>query len=149
VEDEKNYGFLYERCRQTPGIEYVGSIPQPLLAREMRGVSMLAYPNVFPETSCIAALEAMASGCRIVTSKLGALPETTAGFAKLISAEQDEVSYLREFVAETVAALQGMPSAEEELRRQVDYIRQNATWDLRARQWSEWLHGICRPNRRA
>jgi glycosyltransferase involved in cell wall biosynthesis len=148
-EDEKNYGLLYQRCRQTPGIEYVGSIAQPLLAREMRGVSMLAYPNIFAETSCIAALEAMASGCRIVTSKLGALPETTAGFAKLISIEQDEKSFLQEFVTETVAALQSMPGAEEELRRQVDYIRQNATWDLRARQWSEWLHGVGHPNRLA
>jgi glycosyltransferase involved in cell wall biosynthesis len=143
VEDEKSYGFLYQHCRQTPGIEYVGSLPQPLLAREMRGVSMLAYPNTFPETSCIAALEAMASGCRIVTSKLGALPETTAGFAKLISTEQDEQSYLREFVTETVAALQGLPSAEEELRRQVDYIRQNATWDIRAKEWAAWLAGVC------
>jgi glycosyltransferase involved in cell wall biosynthesis len=143
VEDERSYGFLYQRCRQTPGIEYVGSLPQPLLAREMRGVSMLAYPNTFPETSCIAALEAMASGCRIVTSKLGALPETTAGFATLISPEQDEQSYLREFVAQTVAALQGMASAEEELRRQVEYIRQNATWDIRAKEWVAWLAGVC------
>jgi glycosyltransferase involved in cell wall biosynthesis len=141
--DERDYGGLYERCRQTPGVEYVGSIPQPVLAREMEGVAMLAYPNTFPETSCIAALEGMASGCRMVTSNLGALPETTAGFATLISVEQERGSYVREFVAYTVAALaemqRGDAAVETHLRRQVEYIRQNATWDLRAREWSEWL----------
>jgi len=145
--DEMTYGTLYQRCRQTPGIEYVGSIPQPLLAREMRGVAVLAYPNTFPETSCIAALEAMASGCRLVTSALGALPETTAGFARLISVEQESASYLREFVVQTVSVLQEVQradaAAEELLRRQVDYIQQNATWDVRARQWTEWLAALC------
>jgi glycosyltransferase involved in cell wall biosynthesis len=145
--DQAMYGSLYQRCRQTPGIEYVGSIPQPLLAREMRSVSVLAYPNIFPETFCIAALEAMASGCGIVTSALGALPETTAGFARLISVEQDSASYLREFVANTVAVLQEMQradaTAEEKARRQVVYIQQNATWDVRAREWTKWLTGLC------
>jgi glycosyltransferase involved in cell wall biosynthesis len=143
VADETDYGGLYQRCRQTPGIEYVGSLPQPALAREMRGVSVLAYPNVFAETFCIAALEALASGCRVVTSALGALPDTTAGFARLVSVEQDAQDYLREFVAETVSALQVMQrreaAAEEQARRQVEYVQQNATWEIRARQWAEWL----------
>lgn len=146
AEEQARFGSLYQRCRRTAGVEYVGSVPQPVLAREMRSVAMLAYPNTFPETSCIAALEAMASGCRIVTSKLGALPETTAGFAELIPARQERRAFLRQFVERTVAALREMqanPAAvEEALRRQVRYIREHATWDLRAREWGSWLTQI-------
>ncbi len=141
--DHAHYGALYERCRQTPGVEYIGSIPQPALAHEMRCVTALAYPNTFAETSCIAALEAMASGCRIITSFLGALPETTAGFADLIPSELSQEEYLHRFTERTVALLReasNAPSATEDLlRRQVSYIRNSATWERRAMEWDDWL----------
>lgn len=67
---------LYERAKNTPGVIYRGSVGQ----RELREVAMtcraLAYPCVFPETSCITAMEAMAAGAVVVSSSLGALPET-------------------------------------------------------------------------
>ncbi|EDY18102.1 glycosyl transferase group 1 [Chthoniobacter flavus Ellin428] len=146
AEEQAEFGALYERCRQTAGVEYVGSMAQPALAREMRSAAMLAYPNTFPETSCIAALEAMASGCRVVTSGLGALPETTAGLAQLIPPRQERGAYLQQFVERTVASLSEMqtnPAATEEtLRQQVHYIRENATWDVRAREWGSWLERL-------
>lgn len=145
--DEMQYGALYQRCRETPGVEYVGSLDQPTLACEMGGVAVFAYPNTFPETSCIAALEAMASGCRIVTPALGALPETTAGFAHLISLGAERSFDLYQFVNKTVAALRevqsGDPAVEAALRRQVQYIRENATWAVRAGQWVDWLGDVC------
>ncbi|MEP6670013.1 MAG: glycosyltransferase family 4 protein [Chthoniobacter sp.] len=143
ADDQARYGSLYERCRQTAGIEYVGSLPQPALARELREVSVLAYPNTFPETSCIAALEALAGGCRIVTSAQGALPETTAGFAELLSVDRDRSHDMREFIERTVNVIREMqsgdPTVEKELQRQVQYIQENATWAARARQWEDWL----------
>jgi glycosyltransferase involved in cell wall biosynthesis len=145
-EEQAQFGALYQRCRQTAGVEYVGSLAQPALAREMRSVAMLAYPNTFPETSCIAALEAMASGCRIVTSELGALPETTAGFAQLVPARQERTVYLQQFVDRTVDSLREMQTnpatVEEALRQQVRYIRENATWEIRAWEWGRWLERL-------
>ncbi len=141
--DHLEYGALYQRCRVTPGIEYVGSLPQPVLAREMRGVTMLAYPNTFPETSCIAVLEALASGCRIVTSDLGALPETTAGFAELILFGEGREAFLQSFVERTIDVLRGAAKDDEvALRQRVDYIRETATWEIRAAEWVKWLESI-------
>jgi glycosyltransferase involved in cell wall biosynthesis len=143
AEDQEKYGALYQRCRETPGVEYVGGLDQPSLAREMQSVAVWAYPNIFPETSCIAALEAMASGCRIVTTALGALPETTAGFARLIPFGSNGSCDMPRFVSETVAALREMqsgdPAVEASLRQQVEHIRENATWAVRAGLWVDWL----------
>ncbi|HSZ58751.1 MAG TPA: glycosyltransferase family 4 protein [Tepidisphaeraceae bacterium] len=141
--DEAGYGHLYRRCREIDGVEYIGSLPQPQLARALRGVWVLAYPNTFAETSCISVMEAMASGCRVVTTELAALPETCAGFARLVRAWPTSRQYFDDFVAQTVEvlreALEQPAAVEPQLRAAVNYINDSATWDLRARQWTQWI----------
>jgi hypothetical protein len=108
-------------------------------------------------------MEAMASGCRIVTSELAALPETTAGFARLVSmsgvenlasvtnwnraGKPDWEGYTRRFLEATVGVLKenlgaGGATAENHLRQQVEYINRGCTWSVRAREWVEWLNII-------
>ncbi len=152
TEENSEYSALYRQCRDTEGVEYIGSIPQPDLARELKSVNVLAYPNSFAETSCIAVMEAMASGCRIVTSDLGALPETTAGFARLISMEPDWEIYKNHFVDEMIQILQEFTATdttklETLLRQQVDYVNSSYIWSVRAREWVEWLTDFCAKSR--
>lgn len=146
AEDEAAYGALYQRCRQMEGVEYVGSLPQPELARELRSVAVLAYPNTFAETSCIGVMEALAAGCQVVTSELGALPETGAGFARLIPIGQSRAAYLDPFMAQTIQILRDIAARgdalELELRRQVDHMNHTAVWQVRARQWIQWIHAL-------
>ena len=73
------YKALYDACRNTPGSLYVGAIPQPDLVHALRRVGILAYPNIFAETGCIAVMEAMASGCAVVTSALALCRERPKG----------------------------------------------------------------------
>src|SRR5205085_11659760 len=63
---------------------YRGSVPQTELAKSLRRASVLAYPNTFAETGCIAAMEALAAGLLVVSSDLGALPETCEGWGRLV-----------------------------------------------------------------
>jgi glycosyltransferase involved in cell wall biosynthesis len=88
-------------------------------------------------------MEAMAAGCRIVTSDLGALPETTAGFARLVAMHGSREDYLRRFIEETVRVLQEMTDAphatEDLLHRQVSYTNTTYDWKLRAKEWAQWV----------
>ena len=36
AEDKSQYGSLYRRCQEMAGVEYIGSLPQPELVRELR-----------------------------------------------------------------------------------------------------------------
>jgi glycosyltransferase involved in cell wall biosynthesis len=141
--DDAEFGALYRRCAETEGVEYIGSLPQPQLAAALRAATVLAYPNTFPETFCIAALEAMAAGCAIVTSALGALPETTAGYARLVSMVEREDLYASNFIDAVVATLEESIAHTNEalLRAQVDYANRR-TWELRAREWLVWLETL-------
>ncbi len=105
--DAAAYGELYRLARQ-PGMSLYG----PLAKREMVSVleesRVLAYPNTFPETFCIAALEAQASGLPVVTTDSAGLTERVSdgidGF--LINGNPHEEAYQRAFINRVVSLLE-------------------------------------------
>ncbi|MEK7222749.1 MAG: glycosyltransferase family 4 protein, partial [Pseudomonadota bacterium] len=141
--EQDTYAPLYERCRATEGIEYIGSLPQPALAQELKNATCLAYPNTFAEGYCISVLEAMAAGCIVITSDLGALRTTTAGFGHLLVPPPDKIEHATQFVDLTVRVLNQSRSSPVEhaqrLEKQVRHVAQTGTWAMRAREWHEWL----------
>ncbi|NJK60669.1 MAG: glycosyltransferase family 4 protein [Oscillatoriales cyanobacterium SM2_1_8] len=142
AEDRAYFGELYDRCQQLPGVAYRGSIPQPELAQVLQRALILAYPNTFPETSCIAVLEALAAGCHVVTSALGALPETTGGWATLIAPGP---TYGAQFVAAVGQILREAEAGRPHRDRQSAQTKADHTWARRAAQWEAWLREVCQP----
>ncbi|CAO3453493.1 hypothetical protein [Azospirillum argentinense] len=141
--DRDPYDALYWRCRETEGVEYVGAVSQDALAEALRGATGLAYPNRFAETSCIAVMEALAAGCLVVSSALGALPETTAGFARLIPVPEDPAEHAVRFAETARTALlawrDDRPATERRLREQVGHVTAAMNWAGRAGDWLAWL----------
>lgn len=76
MNDDAALQALYEKAQSLPGIVYRGSVSQSELREVALHSRALAYPCIFPETSCITAMEAMAAGAAVVSTSLGALPET-------------------------------------------------------------------------
>jgi glycosyltransferase involved in cell wall biosynthesis len=138
------FASLYQWCRAEPGVRYVGSLAQPRLAEELKGVAILAYPNTFAETSCIAVMEALAAGLFVVTADLGALPETTMGFAELVPPPAGPED-LRPFAERFRDRLRGVlrdhaadPGQFAAARiEQVAAVNAGCTWSHRAAQWEE------------
>lgn len=82
---------------QMPGCVMHGNVVQSALARELMKSAVYVYPNFVRETCCITAMEAQAAGCAIVTSDLGALPETTGDAGFTIGGEVGSPQYLQQF----------------------------------------------------
>lgn len=136
---------MYDQARRTEGVEYVGAVPQPRLAEELKKVSVLAYPNTFEETSCIAVMEAMAAGCLIATCSRGALPETLASFGVTLPPHEDTNIFATNYAQMLVWLLPRLvaerPAFEERLRRQVEHVNATGTWTVRAKEWEAFLAG--------
>lgn len=139
---EGAYASLYARARGLEGVVYRGSIPQPELAYELRAARVLAYPGLWPETSCIAVLEALASGCRVVTSTCGALPETCAGFATLVEPGE---GFVDRYAAAVIAALREDRAAPDA----VWHVQAHHGWSHLALAWRDWLIQLAHASRAA
>jgi glycosyltransferase involved in cell wall biosynthesis len=141
--DEEQYRELHRQCLETDGVEYVGPVSQPALAEALKQAAALAYPSTFPETSCIAALEAIAMGATVLTTRLGALPETLAGFGKMIEPRDDPAALAKDFAAMAIDALNEIrrkpDEAAERRRAGIAYVHENYTWPARALEWQSWL----------
>ena len=98
-DDRKAFGVVYGAAEQD-GVRWRGSVRQPLLIKELAETGLLLYPNTFEETSCIAAIEAQAAGCVVVTSAMAGLKETVAHDETGICIEGDPRSeaYQRQFI---------------------------------------------------
>lgn len=147
--EQDPYTALYQRCRETEGVEYLGGLGQVELAGVMREATCLAYLNRFAETSCIAVLEALAAGCLVVSSRLGALPESGAGFARLIPVPEDPQEHACRYSEAAVAALNELredPSgAGRRLRAQVEHANAGTTWGVLAQGWIDWFKELLAP----
>jgi len=133
AEDQKQFGALYEKANQ-PGVNLIGSLPQLDLARRLQEARLLAYPNHYAETFCIAAVEAQAAGCGVITSRLGALPETVGDAGVCIPGDPQSASYRQAFVEACVGLLtddaRWTAMSERALARASDY-----TWSVIAEEW--------------
>lgn len=91
----------------------------------------------FREVSCISAMECMASGLPIVTSRAGALPETIGeGAGILIDGDPDSDAYRTAFIEATlrfVSDESAWLAASEAGRRHAAGL----SWAAEAEQWSE------------
>ena len=142
------YAELYRRCASTEGVDYIGTVPQAELAAELSRAAALAYPSTFPETSCIAAMEAMSAGATVLTTRSGAMPETTAGFSLMIEPHDDEPRLAKEFAQMTIDALaearREPELAEARRNREIQFARENYSWSARALEWEAYLSDLVR-----
>lgn len=138
--DDAPYEHLYERAKSLPGVIYHGLAPNAELRVTLRSMHFLAYPCIFAETACLAVIEAMAAGCRVIVPSLGALPETTGGYARVYPSNPEPRDHAAVF-AENLAAELAAPWAGKPELSLSQQAHCAAVYDWPRRQ-GEWLHLI-------
>lgn len=143
---ERNAPFeeLYEKCRTHPNITYYGSRPHSEIEEALKTTDVWVLPSIWPETSCIAAMEAMSAGNILVSSNLAALPETTAGFGVVypyVRNINDHAARLFEQLSNSVDLLmESRTSWMNHFVLQKIYADTFYNWQVRSKEWEIFLH---------
>ena len=132
--DDGDYEEIFKDLKRVKDTNLVGSLSQTKLAEKLAKISYLIYPNIFKETACISVMEAMAAGCQVITSNLGALSETSAGFARLIDIDGDAQRYKNKFVESSIQEIE-----KENIKKQVEYMNRYMNWKVRSKEWEMFL----------
>lgn len=142
--DDAPFEPVYEAARATPRLSLHAPIGQDELAARLKPAAFLFYPSVYFETYCISAIEAIAAGLKVISTDLGALGETTLGFADLmpvIGVPPDEL--VRGFAARLEAAeaafLADPHAWGTERFAQSREVGRRCNWRARAREWEAFL----------
>jgi len=133
----KTYQNLFEECKNTKNVNYFGFMKNSEIIKLLEKMHIFSYPSVWPETSCIAAIESMASGCEVVTTNLGALYETCAPFGTLVSFDRNLDNLEKNFIKTLTNSIKNYWSEENQkkLSLQREAINSTYTWDQRSVEW--------------
>ena len=141
-ENDTQYQELYDKCNQLPNVVYRGSIPNNELRNELPTFDILAYPNTFEETSCISVIEALSAGLRVVTSNLGALPETTEGYARIYPYLMDKEKHATHFSKILNEEIEYVKGGGFNPQSQIDGYKQRWSWNMRINEWKALIDGL-------
>lgn len=143
---DDQYKELFNRCRKHPNITYHGYQSNDVVRKALQEAHIYAYPNVWPETSCISAIEAMSAGCQVVAPNFAALPETCANFATMYPFHEDYNKHANMFINILMMAIKNYwtESNQNKLKFQKIYYDNFYSWDLRAAQWQSMLESLAK-----
>jgi UDP-glucose:(glucosyl)LPS alpha-1,2-glucosyltransferase len=135
---------LFERCRQHPRINYHGFKENAAIRVALQKADIFAYPSVWPETSCIAAIEAMSAGCTVVCPSYAALPETCANFAWMYPFTEVAQDHANRFAGQLHNAIIETRRVKQEgdlsrMNFQRNYFNNFYGWNYRQHQWEQYL----------
>jgi len=128
-----DFKALYKKAEEMEGVTYHGSVIRRELAKEMKSSAILAYPNHYPETCCITAMESVTAGTPIVTSNKAALPEIIPkGCAILIDGDSHSKEYKEKFIDSIVGILKNPPLWDEMHKACKGH---DFTWETISKEW--------------
>jgi len=140
----KKYENIFNECKNTKNVNYSGFLENKKIIELLKNMHIFSHPSIWPETSCISAIEAMASGCEVVTTNLGALYETCSPFATFVGFDRNFDNLEKRYSKALLKSIKNYWSNENQnrLKLQSEVINATYSWDVRSVEWKNFFNEI-------
>ena len=137
----KKYENIFDICKNTKNVNYLGFVDNKQIIKMLGKSHIYSYPSIWPETSCISSIEAMAAGCQVVTTNLGALYETCAPFGTMVGFDRNLDNLEKKYKKTLLYAIENYWSEKNQEKLKLQYKTINATysWDERSIEWKNFF----------
>jgi len=140
----KKYENIFNECKNTKNVNYSGFLENKKIIELLKNMHIFSHPSIWPETSCIAAIEAMAAGCEVVSTNLGALYETCSPFATFVGFDRNFDNLEKRYSKALLKSIKNYWSNENQnkLKLQSEVINATYSWDARSVEWKNFFNEI-------
>ena len=140
----QKYEDLFNECKNTKNVNYLGYLENKKVIELLKNMHIFTHPSIWPETSCVAAIEAMAAGCEVVSTNLGALYETCSPFATFVNFDRNFNNLEKKYGKVLSESIKNFWSNENQnkLRLQNEIINTTYSWDVRSIEWKNFFNEI-------
>jgi len=138
----KTYENIFNECKNTKNVNYFGFMDNRKIIELLKKMHIFTHPSIWPETSCIAAIESMAAGCEVVTTNLGALFETCSPFGTLVGFDRNFDNLEKRFSKVLSNSIKNYWSDKNQnkLKLQRETINATYSWDVRSLEWKNFFN---------
>ena len=142
-DNDKKFHKLYDQADLSKNVYNKGYCRHDELVGLLKNYHVGVHPSTFEETFCISAMEALASGCMLITTDLGALPETCAEFPIYMPYSKNKKHLVEQTVdsIKQAKAILGAQDLSQNLKFQQQYYKNYYDWKLLGRFWDRFLTG--------
>ena len=140
----KKYEGIFNECKNTKNVNYFGFLENKKIIELLKKMHIFAHPSIWPETSCISAIESMAAGCEVVTTNLGALYETCSPFATFVGFDRNIHNLEKRYSKVLLNSTKNYWSDENQnkLKLQRETINTTYSWNVRSVEWKNFFNEI-------
>jgi len=137
----KTYVNIFNECKNTKNVNYFGFIDNKKIIKLLKKMHIFTHPSIWPETSCIAAIESMAAGCEVVTTNLGALYETCSPFGTFVNFDRNFDNLEKRYSKVLSSSIKNYWSDENQnkLKLQRETINATYSWEVRSIEWKNFF----------
>ena len=104
-------------------VKYFSNVSNEVIRAELINSHIFAYPNIWPESSCLAAIEAMSAKNLLVLPNLAALKETGSKSKFLYEFKDNPSDHINTFQKQLTHAIQYVQKQSEDYKLHLNELK--------------------------